>query len=58
MNVLALTIFVTLALALFFVVLFVQTAVTGSSRPEDALLPLEPDRVSPSPVKTKNESRA
>ena len=43
MSVLALTIFVTMALVCFFLVMFVLSVMEGSSGPQDALLPLEPD---------------
>jgi hypothetical protein len=43
MSVLALTIFVTLALVCFFLVMFVMSVVEGKSGPQDALLPLEND---------------
>lgn len=43
MNVLALTIFVTLALVIFFLFLFVLTIAEGKSGPQDALMPLDED---------------
>ncbi|MEK0448413.1 MAG: hypothetical protein RL088_681 [Verrucomicrobiota bacterium] len=43
MSVLALTIFVTLALVCFFLVMFVMSVVEGKGGPQDALLPLEND---------------
>jgi hypothetical protein len=43
MNVLALTIFVTLALVLFFLALFIASVAEGASGGRDALLPLEED---------------
>ena len=47
MNVLALTIFVTLALVCFFLFLFVVSVVEGKSSSRDALLPLEEDKPQP-----------
>jgi hypothetical protein len=47
MNVLALTIFVTLALVCFFLFLFVVTIVEGKGSARDALLPLEDDKPEP-----------
>jgi hypothetical protein len=47
MNVLALTIFVTLALVCFFLFLFVVTIVEGKGSARDALLPLEEDKPEP-----------
>jgi hypothetical protein len=47
MSVLALTIFVTLALVCFFLVLFVISVVEGKGGPQDALLPLETDSNEP-----------
>jgi hypothetical protein len=44
MNVLALTIFVTLALVCFFLFLFVVSIVDGKASARDALLPLEDDK--------------
>jgi hypothetical protein len=49
MNVLALTIFVTLALVCFFLFLFVVSIVEGKGSARDALMPLEDDK--PEPVK-------
>ena len=43
MSVLTLTIFVTLALVCFFLVLFVLSVMEGKSGPQDALLPLDVD---------------
>jgi hypothetical protein len=43
MSVLALTIFVTLALVCFFLVMFIMSVVEGKGGPQDALLPLEND---------------
>ena len=43
MSVLALTIFVTLALVCFFLVMFVLSVTEGRGGPQDALLPLEQD---------------
>lgn len=54
MSVLALTIFVTLALVLFFVVLFIQQMATGGSRPEDALRPLDEETPSITPRPSKH----
>ena len=47
MNVLALTIFVTLALVCFFVFLFVVSVVKGKGSGRDALLPLDDDKPEP-----------
>jgi hypothetical protein len=47
MSVLALTIFVTLALVCFFLVMFVMSVMEGKSGPQDALLPLEVDSNEP-----------
>ena len=43
MSVLALTIFVTLALVCFFLFLFIASVVEGKSGPQDALMPLDED---------------
>jgi len=47
MNVLALTIFVTLALVCFFLFLFVVSIAEGKGSARDALLPLEEDKAEP-----------
>jgi len=47
MNVLALTIFVTLALVCFFLFLFVVNVAEGKGSARDALLPLEDDKPLP-----------
>jgi hypothetical protein len=47
MNVLALTIFVTLALVCFFLFLFIVTVAEGKGSARDALLPLEEDKPGP-----------
>lgn len=47
MNVLALTIFVTLALVCFFLFLFVVSVAEGKSGARDALLPLDEDKPQP-----------
>ncbi len=43
MTALALTIFVSLGLAVFFVGLFLMQSGEGAGNPRDALMPLEPD---------------
>lgn len=43
MNALPITIFISVGLALFFVLLFAIQTHEGAGNPRDALLPLEPD---------------
>ena len=49
MNALPLTIFVSLALAVFFIGMFVLQVCEGGGNPRDALLPLEEDGSEASP---------
>ncbi len=53
MTVLALTIFVSTALVCFFLLLFVVTMVSGTSGPQDVLLPLQEDRPNQAPKEGK-----
>ena len=58
MTALALTIFVSLGLAVFFVGLFILQSSEGGGNPRDALLPLESDATAPpvDPVRQREPS--